>query len=106
MNLKIKSVQFQRNGISGEPFYAVWFSFKEEEKEYNLIATVTDTKGGSHVVDPNNPGSKWKGDNFEPELRQAIIRDYISNVSDKHGTKMTITQAKEELNDGLKERVY
>lgn len=100
MNVKIKEVQFQRNGISGEPFHAVWFTLREEGKTHNLIAVLSDNKGGCFVIDPLAPESHWRGDNFEPDMRYAIVSWYGKKYS------LVYTEAKKQLNDGLRVAVY
>ena len=101
MDLKIKSVQFQRNGICGEPFHAVWFSFTDKGREENLIATLTDHKYGCLIIDPLVPESHWRGDHFERDLREAIVHWYSERFSIS-----TLEYARAELNDRLTEKVY
>ena len=96
MDIKNARVTFHRNGVSGEPFHAVSFSHEHE----NLIATVTDEKGGCHVINPENLGMCYRGDNFERDLRDAIIKWYSGTYG------VTLVRARDELNDGLTVKVF
>ena len=96
--MKISNVKvvYHRNGVMGEPFYAV--SFKHEHED--LIATVTGEKGGCHVINPNDISMCYRGDTFEKSLRGEIVLWYSQNF------KINLKQAMEELNDGLTGKVY
>ena len=96
MQVKPCKVIFHRNGVSGEPFYAVSFTHEHEK----LIATVTGEKGGCHVINPGNHNLCYRGDNFEKVLREEIVLYYSKEF------KVNLKQAMEELNDGLTEKVY
>lgn len=89
MKLDIKSVNYQRNGVAGEGFFAVRFDWKDElGKNRRMIATVfvdEDENGdylGSEyygVVDIDEPLECWRGDNFVAVLFPAIV-DYASRT--------------------------
>lgn len=96
VELKIGEIYFHRNGVGGEPFHVV--TFRHDNRD--LIATLTDTKGGCHVIDPKDPEFMWRGDNFEKSLRHWTI-DWYAGKWNK-----TLIQARDELNDGLTEKVY
>lgn len=96
MKTKIDTIEFQRNGVMGEPFYAVWFTYEKQK----LIAVVTQEAGGCHVIDPLKPENHFRGDHFEKDIRYAI--QYWCSL--KYG--ITLDQARIELNDGLQKAVY
>lgn len=69
----IKSLDYQRNGVSGEGFFYVTFDFKEEGRKHSLIAILpqkynedTETHETqpeyTYVIDPENLESGWRGD--------------------------------------------
>lgn len=74
--IKVLEVDHHRNGISGEPFWAVLFMSAGEQ----MLATVFDTPGFVSVL--SVPGvcagtvafgvNSFRGDYFEPALRNAI----------------------------------
>ena len=77
MNIKINGVDFQRNGVGGEPFYQVFFTYKKRGmNEIDLVGVVTDNPTQCFVVDPKDIQNHWRGDVFESELRKAIINHY------------------------------
>ena len=96
MKILATIIKSHRNGINGEPFFAVFFKY---EHEY-LIATVTGQRGGVHVINPTNPAKMYRGDNFESDIRYAIAYWYSLSHD------MSIERAKYELNDGLGVEVY
>ena len=96
MKILTTGIKSHTNGVRGEPFFAVFFKYEHE----CLIATVTGQRGGVHIINPNSPAKRYNGDNFESDIRYAIVYWY----SLKHN--MEIKQAKAELNDGLGVEVY
>ena len=77
---KIKQIDRHRNGVHGAPFYAVLFEQKEERGL--MLGIVFDEPAHCAVVavDPLSTDvgvtfsqNSWRGDNYEPELRQAIL---------------------------------
>jgi hypothetical protein len=76
-NIKIDGVEFQRNGIGGQPFYQVFFRYSEKGmEERKLIGVLTGNKTYCFVIDPSDIQNHWRGDNFERELRDAVINHY------------------------------
>jgi len=86
MKLTVKEAHYHRNGISGEPFHAVRFSFTNDrngEKQDNMLAIVFGAKD-----QPLNPRvavfnedmlpdvrfmyNSWRGDHFADELYSFI----------------------------------
>lgn len=84
--IKIKplAIQYHRNGVSGNGFHVIRFreasingSAKAGSAE--MVGIVFEEKGSvavlqvSELVNGNiGDGNKWRGDDFEPSLRQAI----------------------------------
>lgn len=69
----IKSLDYQRNGSSGEGFFYVTFDFKEAGRKHSLIAIMPDKyieerdsyglqPEYTYVIDPENLESGWRGD--------------------------------------------
>ena len=77
---KVHRIEFHRNGVGGASFYAVTFTGKgwDGEGTAELVAAVFQAEGHVAVLsysDPRggiNPAERWRGDNFERELRAAI----------------------------------
>ena len=72
----LSSIEFHRNGISGAPFHVVRFEYRPDGDEepgprYRLIAVVFDEPKHVAVTGPRR-GMKWRGDDFEPQLRAMI----------------------------------
>jgi hypothetical protein len=81
--------RFHRNGVMGAGFAALSFrcrirgcgrSFRE------MIATVFDEPGCIAVVEPANIRNCWRGDDFEPLLREAVkALDESGELYDSNG---------------------
>lgn len=75
--MKIKSIAHHRNGVTGEPFYAILFTCSEIK---NGLAIVFDEPGHVAILDVDMlysgdilfGNNSWRGDYFEPDLRNAI----------------------------------
>lgn len=78
-------VNYHRNGISGEGFYAIHFVWQDMDEPYcsgSLIATVVPhpenakdklkCNGKCFVVNITNPEQCYRGDNFEPTMRKIL----------------------------------
>lgn len=79
---KIKSIAHHRNGMGGEPFYAVLFTRNQQgAKRRDMVGIVFD-KPGVYVAILDVPllaegnikfaENAWRGEEFEKELREAI----------------------------------
>jgi hypothetical protein len=104
MDIQVNQIIRHRNGVDGEPFYAVYFYNNEpDEPTYSgyLVGIVTDKKRSCYVINPGRPELKYRGDNFEDDLRKAIIK----NEADTYQGG-SIEKAKKVLNDGLQVPVY
>ena len=76
---KVLDIVYHRNGVSGDGFHVVRFTSAEGEGEF--VAILFEQEKSCAVL--NVPqivagnigfamGNSWRGDNFEPELREAI----------------------------------
>lgn len=82
VDISIETIDYHRNGISGEGFHVVLFSFRDEERRVRrMVATVFPGAGRVAVLDRDLTadgnvafamGNSWRGDWFEPTLRRAI----------------------------------
>lgn len=75
--------RFHRNGISGHSFYVCRFDCHTgPASEWEpMTAIVFDAEGHVAVTADNHPDTKWRGDEFEPAMREAI-RLQIKNQPD------------------------
>lgn len=92
LNLNITAIQSHRNGVSGNHFYSVFFSFiDEDERPHNLIAVITSGSGNCFIVSKDDPEMRWRGDHFESELKEAVSQDVSKRWN------VPIEQARQEL---------
>lgn len=73
--LRDLSARFHRNGVFGEGFTAL--SFRARIRGCGrgfrpMIAAVFEGSGRVAVIEPDNIRNRWRGDDFEPLLRQAV----------------------------------
>ena len=91
LDINITAIQSHRNGISGNSFYSVFFSSIEDGKNHDLIAVITSGSGNCFVVSKNDPNACWRGDVFEPALKEAVSK-WVSKR-----WKVPVEQARKEL---------
>lgn len=80
MKLKITKIDYHRNGVAGNGFHVVLFTWRNR----NMVATVFEGAGNCAVLDMYEtamghleyPENRWRGDDFEPQLRAAIAASY------------------------------
>lgn len=78
MNLKIIQADYHRNGVGGEPFYAILFEDAEEPgtmiaslfKEPNYCAVYNVEKLSDGTVEFSR--NSWRGDRYEYALRPLL----------------------------------
>jgi hypothetical protein len=83
--IKVTTIEYHRNGVTGEGFYIVLFVCKKQ----SMMAVVFDTIGHVAVfnVDLLAIGNvtfgenSWAGDCFEKSLRDIIEQDEIDKLS-------------------------
>lgn len=77
MSIKIKSVNFQRNGIHGEPFCSVLYT----DKKQTFIATFRTEEDNTkesiipstcRVVNLEDHTSCWRGDEISQQIEHAL----------------------------------
>jgi hypothetical protein len=78
-DFKATQVTYNRNGISGRPFYSVVFSYvdcsyADEPLKPNMLAIVPDegSEEECFVVDMNDPSQCWRGVDFLAAVTAAI----------------------------------
>lgn len=78
-------VEYHRNGVGGEGFFALHFTFVDSTNPYcsgRLIAVVVPHEDGAkdklkcdgrcYVVNPADPTMCYRGDHFEPVMRRIL----------------------------------
>lgn len=81
MDIKVDGVEFHRNGIRGVGFHVIRFHTGRRPNRQDLVGIVFSNAddpdnpaaldGYVAVIDPAAPSEKFRGDNFERELRAA-----------------------------------
>lgn len=66
--LFVSRVRYHRNGVAGNGFYAVDCRLAKRR----FVAAVFPTRGHVAVLTPGDVTARWRGDDFEDALRQAI----------------------------------
>lgn len=84
--MEILRVEYHRNGVGGEGFHVVEFTSElaDDVADHRMLATVFDGPGQVAVIDIDDLGARWRGDLFEPELRDAIDAANLSGLSFDH----------------------
>ena len=62
--------RYHRNGVAGEGFHLCSFLFTRGNLA--LVAVVYETPGHVAVINPVNIAERFRGDDFEKALREAI----------------------------------
>ena len=71
--LQVHSINYQRNGISGNGFHVVHFDWNNSGEECkNMVATVFYEEKYCGVICLDDLTQAWRGDYFEDALRKAI----------------------------------
>ena len=72
-------MNFQRNGVGGEPFFVATFSKLDDGTKGNFVATFevdnADKQINSstcRVVEVGNPYESWRGDNIASQIQKAF----------------------------------
>ncbi len=80
MNLKFHNVRYHRNGVAGEGFYCVRFTYRDGRKNHDMQAIVFDHPGQCAVTTAD-PNERWRGDHFEDQIRAYIARESVDHTS-------------------------
>jgi hypothetical protein len=80
MKLKILAIDYHRNGVGGNGFYAVLFKEGRGKTADHKIATVFPDKGNISVLSVDllaqkelgDGKNRWRAEDYEPEIRDAI----------------------------------
>lgn len=107
MKLKrIQRIAHHRNGVAGEPFNVVLFTDTGEERS-SKVAVLFEPDGFCAVLDTGKlaagdiafGSNSWRGDDYEPPLRQAIAMHHQMLPKEKdeldipHNTEAAIKEA-------------
>lgn len=65
------SVRYHRNGISGEGFHLCRFLYLRGSQTVEMQAAVFEA-AGQVAVTSDDINQRWRGDEFEPAIREAI----------------------------------
>lgn len=92
MELEIREIAHQRNGVEGEGFCVVVFD-DDGPAASRKVAVVFDQPGCCAVLDLEKLGrgvitqklNGWRGDRFEPHLRKAIKRHDRTVIREEFG---------------------
>ncbi|AMV22603.1 hypothetical protein [Planctomyces sp. SH-PL14] len=94
MNLTIMSVDYHRNGIAGAPFHAVIFDDPEQDlmlgivfQQEHHVAVFNLTKLANHDIAFGS--NSWRGDRYEPHLREAITKHNLQAAAPADVTTLT-----------------
>lgn len=70
----VKQVTSHRNGITGRPFDTVSFTYEDGSRQWELVGVLprNGQPDECFVIEPSNPDSSWRGDNFYAPLLRAI----------------------------------
>jgi hypothetical protein len=63
---------YHRNGVAGEGFYLCTFRFRQHGHDYVDLRAVIFDAPGRVAVFSDNCVQRWRGDDFEPLLREAL----------------------------------
>lgn len=84
MRIHVHKVCRHRNGVGGNGFHVVLFSFRSGGQTHRMVACVFEERGNVAVLDIAETalgnigfaeGNSWRGDEFESQLRDAIERE-------------------------------
>lgn len=79
--LKTIAIAYHRNGVAGNGFHVVLFTWGRGKAARQMVATVFEEQGNIAVLDTMETatgniafamGNSWRGDDFEPFVREAI----------------------------------
>ncbi len=86
--MKITKITYHRNGVGGNGFSVVLFTWRDRDstpaRTRDMVAVLFDQQGDCAVLDVDEtakgnveyPQNRWRGDDFEPELRAAVKAKY------------------------------
>jgi hypothetical protein len=104
--MKLTSLAYHRNGVGGEGFHAIAFTYRENGRTHRMVATVFSYDGDKYygkvhpctgrvaVLDADlaasgkvgrDDNNTWRGDNFEPQLRQWIAAHQFADMTNREG---------------------
>jgi hypothetical protein len=92
MKIRIQAIDRHRNGVGGAPFHVVLFY---DDNEGPMLAIVFDEKFHCAVLHRDKlaagdiafASNSWRGDRYEPRLRDAILAFESGQILSKRGPK-------------------
>ena len=105
-NMKLTAIAYHRNGVTGAGFYAIAFTNREGNRTHRMVATVFGADDDAHygrvapcngqvaVLDADlaaagqvgrDDKNTWRGDNYEPQLRQWIAAHQHGEMANREG---------------------
>lgn len=86
MKLTVHQIQYHRNGVSGAPFHVLRFTDADEGDMLGVVFGQPHHVAVFHLdrLDARDVGfgtNSWRGDKYEPHLRQAIKQFEAERVS-------------------------
>ena len=79
MYIKIRQVRYHRNGVSGEPFFAISFDASPDHdnpghpvRPFTAVLFEDPLECCAVLSVDTTVGECWRGDVFEPQLRAAV----------------------------------
>lgn len=69
--IRVTKIEYQNNGETGEPFHTVAFTSEAGD----LVGVVFEEPKHIAILDPHFPSLRFRGDDFEAMLREAIKRN-------------------------------
>jgi hypothetical protein len=92
MKRHIEQLERHRNGICGAPFHVLVFRDPDEgrmvgivfEQAYHVAVFNLDKLASGNITFGEN---SWRGDKYEPYLRQAIVRHEHAQAAEDLGRK-------------------
>lgn len=81
--MKIKQVNYHRNGVAGNGFAVALFTERDGRQTRNMVGVVFAERGNVAVFDVDllaagnivNGENSWRGDEYESKLRAALDED-------------------------------
>lgn len=91
--VEILSVESNRNGVGGEPFWSIRFTLSDQtlvgiipysglvfDDDYSHILGIRKADTPCFVVNPDDLTSHWRGDDISEALIEAVIEQHEKNA--------------------------
>lgn len=94
MKLKINAVRYHRNGVSGNGFFTIDFTYERRTRLLATVFTTDDDHTSAEnyaVVSTDSVIDRWRGDNFIDDLLGAIRAAVADGSAFNHQSVGTAT---------------